>query len=140
MLRESGVTLLDARVVILELCGDERSSDTYEQESHANILAVQNYLWNALQLLDILINRLDREVFDAVFLESDWDLDRQRVRAMSPDFQPPIKTYRDDMMAKRNSLAHMLGMNERLPHDLSPRDYQRREVEWMFELPVRVRM
>ena len=98
-LLELGVTLDAARDVVLQLCSGENLSEVVVQERHAYICAVQNHLWNALQILDSLINGLDRNVFDAAFCESDWNPDRQRDRALDPSFQPEIKITRDSMMS-----------------------------------------
>lgn len=138
-LLESGVTLDAARDVVRQLCSNKSTSEVFEQERNQNICAVQNLLWNVLQLLDIVINGLDRQVFDEAYDESDWNPDRQRDRALDPAFQPEIKMYRDAMMVKRNSVACMLGMEERRPHDLEPRDYQRREEKWAVECPLKIR-
>lgn len=72
--------------------------------------------------LDLEIDGLDRRVFDAAHIVG-HNLDRQRDRAMSPDFQPPIKQQRDRKMNQRNVVARLLGFGPRQPHDLSERDY-----------------
>ncbi len=71
------------------------------------------------------IDRLDRAVFEAAhgLTGGGSGMDVQRDRAMSPDFQPAVKTERDRKMLQRNALAGLLGFQCRGQHDLSPRDY-----------------
>lgn len=81
-------------------------------------------LCRALLRFDESIDLLDRAVFEAAHYSGVGNLDAQRDRATSNDFQPPVKRQRDEVMGMRNTLAQMLGFAARLAHSFAPRDYE----------------
>jgi len=75
--------------------------------------------------LDQSVDKLDRAVFDAAYgsIQLGAGLDAQRDRAMSEEFQPPVKTQRNRVLEQRNCVARILGFPEHRAHDFAPRGY-----------------
>ena len=84
----------------------------------------QFILGKLLVELDHQVDSLDRAVFEAAYDPLvHKDLDAQRERAMSSEFQCAQKTYRDRQLEYRNCIARVLGFPEHLAHDFAPRGY-----------------
>ena len=74
--------------------------------------------------LDHQVDALDRAVFEAAHdPRVSRDLNAQRERAMSSEFQCHSKKQRDKQLEYRNCIARILDFPEHRAHDFTPRGY-----------------
>lgn len=106
---------------VMELIRDEGGSSVGIFECISDSRCYPSY-GALLVAFDSLIDLLDKKVFEAAYIAG-FDLKQQGERALSVEFQVPIKTERDVVLWQRDALAKLLGFSKRTPHDLAPRDY-----------------
>src|SRR3989344_4700383 len=128
-----GLSLEVVRDIVMQFLGHSEDSDA-QVLSGAKIYRIRIELHKVLLQFDEAINVLDTAVFEAAHYDGIGSLDAQRDRAMSANFQLPIKSKRDAVMEIRNSFAQMLGFRAREAHDTTPRDYRATPLGYLIRV------